>query len=167
MFFVDHGPASYEEPTPKVQAAWDHAKAVCVDCPVMVQCARDCLGEVDGVWGGMDPAERLTARRKLGERLRLTTGRVKEEYARLAYELHERLGYTEAARLVGVNVSTAKYLVGWWRTHLEEQRLVSEGASMVQAAALEGMRPQPVARSGKVSRAHGTGAHHGAPATTG
>jgi WhiB family redox-sensing transcriptional regulator len=42
-----------------------HAKAICADCPVRVSCLAHALteGEDEGVWGGLDPAERRTLRR--------------------------------------------------------------------------------------------------------
>lgn len=34
------------------------ARAVCAGCPVRVPCLADSLDEADGVWAGLDPAER-------------------------------------------------------------------------------------------------------------
>ncbi|TXS35100.1 WhiB family transcriptional regulator [Streptomyces sp. t39] len=48
-----------------VRKSWEEAKQVCAHCPVMAECRRDSLGERYGVWGGLDPQERRTERKRL------------------------------------------------------------------------------------------------------
>lgn len=131
MFFVDHGADAYHNPPAKVQAAWDMAKAVCIDCPALKQCARDNLGELDGVWGGLDPAQRAKLRRTHVANVRALTGPLKREYAKLAYDLRtqQRYSWAKIAQVIGLNDATAQYLHGWWVAYLkkrsEELKVVS------------------------------------------
>lgn len=112
-FFIDHGQESYTNPSRKVQRAWDHAKEVCRTCPVQRLCARDNLGEIDGVWGGLDPAERMRLRITHGANIRKLAGPLKKEYAALANKLREerKMPWYEVARVIGVGEATARYLV--------------------------------------------------------
>lgn len=118
-FFTDHSPQAVTSPTPKLQAAWDKAKEICADCPVWKECARDCLGEQEGVWGGLDPAQRHKIRHGHGIKVRMLAGPVKIEYAKLAYELKaaEHPWY-EVARIMGLSQQTAMYLVRWYEDYL-------------------------------------------------
>lgn len=128
MFFVDHGQESYMNPGPKVQYAWDRAKAVCATCPVMKQCARDNLGELDGVWGGLDPAQRIKLRAQHAANIRRLTGPVKEEYAALAYMLREerKLPWADVGRIIGAGSATAQYLYDLHKDTLREQEEPAE-----------------------------------------
>lgn len=132
MFFNDHGFGSYDKPTPKVQAAWDKAKIFCADCPVVKECARDSLGELDGVWGGLDPAQRKDLRTKHGHSVRSLTGDLKVEYATLAYQLTQQLGWPEAGRVIGLHQGDLRYLVTWYVTMIKK-RLESESADKAAA----------------------------------
>lgn len=113
IFFTDHAEAALHSPSRKVQAAWDKAKMICRDCPVRVQCARDHLGEKDGVWGGLDPAQRYKLRYKHGQNIHRLEGPVKEEYARLAKELREGYSPNDIARIMGVSPKVVRYLLDW------------------------------------------------------
>ncbi len=113
LFFTDHSAnvVYRNSPTRKVASEWEKAKIFCADCPVRRQCARDGLGEMEGVWGGMDPAQRLVLRRTHSEKVRRLTGSLKKEYAKLAYDLRLRhLAYHDVARIIGIGLSTAQYL---------------------------------------------------------
>ncbi|MGH8887529.1 MAG: WhiB family transcriptional regulator [Egibacteraceae bacterium] len=50
----------------------ERAKAVCVDCPVRVECREWALatGQHDGVWGGLTEDERRQLRRQRGRQAR-------------------------------------------------------------------------------------------------
>lgn len=119
LFFTDHAAEAVESPTAKLQSEWDRAKEVCRKCPVIRECGRDHLGETEGVWGGMDPAERYRARRRLGVELHTMTGTRKIEYAKLVYDLRQ-VGRPVAAicRLIGISAQTAHYLEDWYKDHL-------------------------------------------------
>jgi len=122
-FFVDHGVVQYQRPTQKTQAAWDNAKRVCFICPVQRECARDFLGEVDGVFGGLDPVQRMRLRRKHGQRVRNLEGARKEEYAKLAYSLMKTYKLiSPVARVMGLPTTVVQYLYDWWKEHLAEQQ---------------------------------------------
>lgn len=110
-FFFDHSVKAMESPTAKIQAQWDKSKQVCEFCPVRTECARDSLGEVEGVWGGLDPAERQRLRVDHSQRVRRMKD--KSEYAELAYHLHEQRGnaYPDVARIMGLSIGTCKFLV--------------------------------------------------------
>lgn len=56
---------------PVDQAGERKAKAICADCPVLLECGRYALAynEIHGVWGGMSEQERRSisaGRRRLG-----------------------------------------------------------------------------------------------------
>lgn len=119
-FFTDHSPQSLTEPNPKLQAMWNKAKQVCADCPVIRECARDCLGEQEGVWGGLDPAQRHRIRWNHSAKVRLMTGPLKVGYAKLAYDLRQaEHPWSEIARLVGVSQQVAQHLVRWYEDYLD------------------------------------------------
>ena len=124
MFFFSNGKETLAHPSAKVQAQWDRAKEVCYTCPVMRECGRDNLGEVEGVWGGMDPAQRIKLRFKHSENVHKLTGPVKVRYAQLAYMLREdrNLPFSEIARIIGIRNQTAMYLWNWYKSWLDEQR---------------------------------------------
>lgn len=123
MFFGDFGTMTLSNPSVKIQARWNRAKAVCQTCPVMEQCARDNLGEVEGVWGGLDPADRIEMRRKHSAAVHQLTGEKKLEYAELAYTLRTAHKYSvqEAARIIGISPKACTYLYNWYTDWQEEQ----------------------------------------------
>lgn len=123
LFFTDHA-ASLKNISDKVRAQWERAKDICLDCPVMLLCARDGLGESDGIWGATDPQERVRLRAQNGTRIRRLEGSEKREYAATAHYLQEerKLGSQEVARLLGVNVGVATYLIDWHKAWLKEQQ---------------------------------------------
>jgi hypothetical protein len=122
LFFTDHGTMTLAHPTAKVRKQWDKAKAVCETCPVMRECARDFLGEVEGVWGGLDPYERTRMRHRRNAAIRRGEG--SEEYiayAKLVYELREGLTFenkpkpiNDIARLMGIAPSLVSSLHEWY-----------------------------------------------------
>lgn len=113
IFFTDHAEAALQHPTRKVQAAWNKAKMICRECPVRLQCARDHLGEKEGVWGGLDPAQRYALRYRHGQNVHRLSGPVKEEYARLAQELRHTYGPNDIGRIMGVSPKVVRYLLDW------------------------------------------------------
>jgi len=112
LFFTDHGFETLSNPSAKVQRVWDAAKEICAQCPVMRECARDNLGEIDGVWGGLDPAQRIQLRSQHAHNIKKLQGPLKQEYMDLVWELRveRRLPYADVARIVGVGVNTVMYL---------------------------------------------------------
>lgn len=122
LFFVDVGTGTMKNPGTRIQALWDRAKAVCATCPVMQQCARDNLGEYEGVWGGLDPSQRLKLRDTHARNVRRLDGPLKVEYAKLAYELRRdhKYPYTEVGRVMGLPYTTAQYLESWYAEYLEK-----------------------------------------------
>lgn len=64
MFFPPAGPVG-KKPSKGLQRQWDEAKQICQRCPVLNQCRRDTLGEMHGVWGGLDEFQRYLIRRAL------------------------------------------------------------------------------------------------------
>lgn len=120
MFFFNNGQGTLLHPSPKVQQEWNRAKEVCASCPVMRECARDNLGEFEGVWGGLDPAQRIKLRARHAQKVRMLEGETKEEYAKLAYDLRfsRRLPWSEIGRIMGFDSATAHYLCDWWNLYL-------------------------------------------------
>lgn len=115
LFFVDHGTEVFRggAPTKQVRDSWEKAKLFCLDCPVMVQCLRDSLGEPEGVWGGTDPQERRKMREKNAHNVRhLKPGPLRREYARLAHRLlsHPRYTKSDVARILGITYGVVEYL---------------------------------------------------------
>lgn len=125
MFFIDHGPQSLSSPGHKLQQAWDRAKKVCETCPVIRECARDSLGELEGVWGGLDPLQRMQLRAQHGRRIHELEGPLKQEYAKLAYDLRadRNLPWNEIGRLIGVSHAVAQYLHDWHVDWLSKQEV--------------------------------------------
>jgi hypothetical protein len=60
IYFVD-------EDVPGFLVLMKYAKSLCSDCPVRNLCGDYAItnGEVHGVWGGMNPADRKTIRRRI------------------------------------------------------------------------------------------------------
>lgn len=123
MFFTDHGFGTLARPSDKVQREWDKIKAICAACPVMMECARDNLGEVEGIWGGLDPTQRAHMRHQRALWIRKLPDALKEEYASLAWRLRMERGapVNEVARIMGVGVNTVAYLLNWWKLHQPAQ----------------------------------------------
>lgn len=102
---------------------WDKAKIFCSNCPVLTECARDFLGEPDGVWGGMDPLDRRELRAAHSRHVHRLRGPRKVEYAALAARLKNTKGVDvpDIARLMGIGQPTVRYLLEWHRDHLAEK----------------------------------------------
>ncbi|MEU3522294.1 WhiB family transcriptional regulator [Streptomyces sp. NPDC038707] len=120
LFFVKNSAPS-KPPPAKTQRLWDQAKEICGLCPVMQQCRRDTLGEMDGVWGGLDPHQRHLIRLALPKAVkRWPRGR----QLRWGQEIHrlrsEGTLYREIQRMTGILESPAIYLLGIWEQHLKE-----------------------------------------------
>lgn len=129
MFFFSNGKETLAHPSHKVQEKWDRAKRVCQTCPFKKECARDNLGEVEGVWGGLDPAQRIQLRATHSINVRRLNGPVKAEYAKLAHYLRKDRNYpwSDVARIIGINVPTSQYLYDWHEERLKERaRRVAE-----------------------------------------
>lgn len=154
-------------PTKKVRAQWEAAKEVCIECPVMFACLRDSLGEVDGVWGGTDPLERMALRGKHSSEVRnLPHGPKRREYARLAHQLANtpRYGNREAQRIMGLALSLVGELVEEHEAVLEARQKAAQArlAKVVDLPLPEAEWPDAppvdgdawVLREGAVSRAY-------------
>lgn len=139
LFFTDHGTENLLHPSRKIQAAWDKAKAVCETCPVKRQCARDNLGETDGVVGGLDPAQRVALRKTHDQNVRRLSGPLKVEYATLAHMLRRerKLPFADIGRTMGLPGTTTQYLVDWYEKWKErnEQRS-AEAAPVAEEASV-------------------------------
>lgn len=144
-FFVDHGPAQYKRPGRKLLEAWSRAKEICEFCPVRLECARDSLGEHEGVWGGLDPAERSVLRKLHSVQVRRMDGDDKQEYAELAHRLRNGFKYQtrDVSRIMGVTEGTVAYLVDWYNDYLASQP--KETAEVVTLELPDApLRPWPV-----------------------
>lgn len=99
---------------PKVIAAWNRAKEICNSCPVLESCRRDTLGEPHGVWGGRDPLERQTERRRLTDRAANWSpafrAKVAERVYLLRHETREVRDFTEIQLITGMNGGLASKL---------------------------------------------------------
>lgn len=140
LFFTEYGSEPITNPSPRVQAHWDAAKRICADCPVMKQCARDYLGELDGVWGGLDPAQRIKIRADHNANVRALRGPVKLEYMALAHQLRvqRNLNFSDVARIIGISVETAVYLVALEKDRLEKVQEEAEAAAKAAQEAVSG-----------------------------
>lgn len=153
-FFIDHA-VQIQHPSPRLRQAWEKAKEVCHQCPVMRECARDNLGETEGIWGGLDPIQRKELRAKHTQRVRQLTGPLKIEYAKLAYDLHHQrqVPLAELGRFLGMGRGGGTYLYQWYEAYLKEQDGVPEVKAALKAAS--GLTVE------NVSRAYGTTHHQG------
>lgn len=134
LFFADHAEIGKGfKPSKLVAEQWEEAKEVCIECPVMVECMRDAIGEPLGVWGGLDPVERrdLRAKRSLSVQ-RLPQGSAqRRQYAALAHRLANtpRYGNREAARIMGLSLSLVGVLVA------EHQKVIDAAEAARKAKA--------------------------------
>lgn len=107
LFFTDHGTETLANPSEKVKATWEHAKRICRQCPVREECARDYLGEVEGIWGGLDPSERIKLRKENTANILASEGADRQEYIDTILILRGRkMPWQEVARVIGTNMST-------------------------------------------------------------
>lgn len=134
LFFPDHTPiaqapsskSARKQPAPSsaVRKQWEEAKEVCIECPVMVQCGRDFLGEIEGVWGGLDPLERVALRdERTAMVYSLPPGPQRRQWTSLAYRLANspRCGVKEAERILGLAPGTVSVLVKEFGDELKTQ----------------------------------------------
>lgn len=151
LFFVDHGTENFSKPSTRIQRLWDAAKAVCINCPVMLECARDNLGEIEGVWGGLDPAQRVALRKQHATNIRKLTGPVKQEYQDLAWMLRTEQGlpWTDVARIIGTTTEAVTHLYDLEKERREDAQQAAEAAqeaiSGPPAKVAEVIRLAPVA----------------------
>lgn len=113
--------ATLDNPSKRVVEAWNKAKTVCRGCPVRVQCARDSLGEVEGVWGGYDPAQRRALRWRHSQTVRAMQGPKKKEYAAFVAKLHDQMNmpFKSIARVIGITHATVLHLYAWHQDELK------------------------------------------------
>lgn len=102
--------------TPK-KHEWDKAKRICYRCPVMESCRRDTLGEIYGVWGGLDPEQRLEMRRKISRRVRDFSPEKKREVGKFIAALRrKKVATVDILRMVGLTHSAMEHVESWY-TH--------------------------------------------------
>lgn len=116
LFYADHGmklPKSRSGLSKRVLSKWENAQDFCLDCPVMVQCGRDFLGEPEGVFGGLDPLQRHDLVFKHSVYVSsLEDGPKRREYVALAVRLLNtpRLTIQDVQRIMGLRQSTVYHL---------------------------------------------------------
>lgn len=139
-FFADHSPQMKGGPSKAVLRQWEEAKEICIECPVMIECGRDFMGETEGVWGGYDPLERAKLRAREALRIRnMKPGPEKAAYARLAWHLCRtpRYGARETSRIMGLPLGTISYLSDLHSAYLAaEEAEVRRKAAKVQTVEL-------------------------------
>lgn len=101
-----HDPA--QAPADFAQRAWDKAKAVCQQCPVLRRCRADCMGEEYGVWGGTDPRERASYRRSLYRQAQKLDA---DERAQLADQMHGRRSRGQSPRGIARRTGYSEKLI--------------------------------------------------------
>lgn len=123
-FFGDHGQETLTSPSPKTQLRWNRVKEICYPCPVIRQCARDHLGEVDGIWGGLDPAERIRLRAQHAISIEKLRGPLKNEYGELVRMLRRERGlaWSDVGRIVGISATAAQGLCEKYEAWLEKRK---------------------------------------------
>lgn len=136
LFFA--GGSGHTKASLTVQAAWDAAKQICRNCPVLLECGSATLGESQGVWGGMDPWDRALARRRLTREIerwplerRLAVGEV---MCRLRLR---GLKWIEVQAESGIPEGSAQKLAEQWERHQES----------LKATVIELPLPEPSHRS--------------------
>lgn len=156
LFYADHGarlPRGRGSVGSKVRAQWEEAQDFCLDCPVMIQCGRDFLGEPEGVFGGMDPIERHTLVFEHSQRVvQMKDTPERREYVALAVRLMNtpRITIQDVQRIMGLRQSTVVHL-----TDLHEK--AQAAAKMAAKNAREAISGPPVRRyTGGSIRTHGT-----------
>lgn len=97
--------------------AYKKAKAVCRHCPVLALCQRDTLGEVDGIWGGMDPKERRKLRRERSLVVNQWSDEAKLAYGQMITDLRPGMVWSEISRLTSLNLTAVMYLHQWLESY--------------------------------------------------
>ena len=161
LFFAEAGMHN-RKPAPAVQALWDQAKEICAMCPVLKECRRDTLGEVYGVFGGLDSYERHMIRRQLTRAIPHWPKDRRLTWAREVYRLRTAgLRWSAIQIQTGLPQSAGELLYRIWEKHLSEvggkgQVVDLELPELVEEDDKEG-RPFPE----KVGRRHAWVRHRG------
>lgn len=150
VFFADHGvklPGSVDKASRNVQRHWAVAEEFCLGCPVMTECARDFLGEPEGVYGGMNPIDR---RQRMFEHSvmvsNLPEGPKLREYVALAVHLSSmpRVTIQDVQRIMGLRQSTVTHLKELHEKALKEAERARKRAEKEAKAAREAVgSPEP------------------------
>lgn len=96
------------------KAEFDIAKRICAKCPVMLECRRDMLGEIYGVWGGLDPGERRSARTQRAKAALATPESRRAAALGIAKWRRGNSNWPDVARLVGMSQVVCKALWDWY-----------------------------------------------------
>lgn len=140
-------------PTPAVQAAWDRAKQICAQCPVLAECRRDTLGEDDGVFGGLDPNQRVNRRKRLRKQARRWSPELRLEWSQELYKLRQgNVTWSSIRLMTGIPRGLAEELVLEYRQLLAEQQAP---APVVVDLPLPKAVPEKKAFPAKPGRCHG------------
>ncbi len=90
-------------------------------CPVLEECQRDTLGEIDGVWGGLDPLERRKAREKLTKAIDGWEEPLRLEWAREIHALRgSGLKWVDIQQRTGIPAGAGEKLFALWDMVLKD-----------------------------------------------
>lgn len=124
LFFAG---ADGHSPGDATRKAWEEAKKICRRCPVLEECRRDTLGESHGVWGGLNPLERRTARKRSAKALLEGPGDELMVWAEHIHTLREKgVTWADIQQKTGVLASACEQLYATWASHLQEQAPAGE-----------------------------------------
>jgi hypothetical protein len=119
LFFAGGDGHAAGESTKK---AWSLAKEICAMCPVLSECRRDTLGELEGVWGGRDPLERRNEREKLKKAIDTWPEELRLQWAQEIHGLRTSgLKWAEIQQSTGMPPGVAERLWGLWNDRIQKQ----------------------------------------------
>lgn len=108
---------------PKTLRSWTQAKEICAMCPVLQQCREATRGEIYGVWGGLDPHERMLARRRFAKEVERWPESQRLDWGKALAELRDAgMRWSDIQAQTGVPEQTAERLIRQWREHRPAER---------------------------------------------
>jgi Transcription factor WhiB len=143
VFFPPRSPLLGRPPSDDVRAAWEHAKTICDQCPVLAQCRRDTLGEEYGVWGGLDEGQRARRRADLARQARRWPPEKRQAWGAQLHALHSRgITWTRIRRDCGIAPVLGQKLIAEYR-EAKKQREAEGTAARKAAPAVTPKRAAP------------------------
>lgn len=115
------GPVLKGPAPPARQKKLDRAKAICKTCPVLNQCRRDTLGEIEGVFGGRDEWQRQLIRTQIPRAYRTKwPASRRRAWQAYVYGLHtyQGLSFKQIKYLTGIPLKLAQEMTETWEAYL-------------------------------------------------
>lgn len=87
-------------------------------CPVLAECRRDTLGEIHGVWGGLNPLDRQKERTRLKQVVRTWPESRRLEWGKELHRLREAgEAWRDIQQVSGMPMNPGEALIAEWQRH--------------------------------------------------